>query len=94
MRVSPFKTLTACALLLVVSGCKPATTGGDRVAVAALDTRCEAEFNRLVQIRGDARAYTRQDVINLIVELDSSQKAKSRCGRLLVTRLKAIAGVK
>lgn len=78
---------------MTLSACKT-SSGGNTVALSAIDARCEAEFNRLVQIRGNARSYTRQDVINLIVELDSSQKAKSRCGRLMITRLKAIAGVK
>lgn len=78
--------------MMTLSACKT-SSGGNSVALGALDARCEREFSRLVQIRGNARAYTRQDVINLIVELDNSQKAKSRCGRLLITRLKAIAGV-
>lgn len=78
--------------LTMLSGCKT-SSGGNTLALGAIDTRCEAEFNRLVKINS-ARAFSRQDVINLIVELDNSQKAKSRCGRLMITRLKALAGVK
>lgn len=76
---------------LTLAGCK--TSSGDKQLItAAIDARCEAEFVRMVQVRRDS--LNKREVINLIVELDKSQKAKGYCGRLLVSNLRAIIGEK
>ena len=89
--------LTGTLLVLVLTmltACGPSSAGRQQqLVLSALDGGCEEEFNQLVQIRGQSRAYTKQDVIRLISDLDQSQKAKSRCGKQLIVRLKALAGV-
>ena len=92
----PFLTVTLLAsVLMTLTACGPSSAGRQQqLVLSALPGGCEEEFNRLVQIRESARPYSKEDVIGLIVRLDQSQKAKSRCGRMLVARLKALAGVR
>lgn len=77
--------------LTMLSGCKTSSVGNG-IALSAIDGACEVEFNRLVQIHR-VRAFNKQDVVDLVVRLDKSQKAKSRCGRAMIARVKALAGV-
>lgn len=60
---------------------------------AAVPGDCEAEFNRFVQVN-NVGAMNKREVVNLILRLDQSQKAKSRCGRRIISNLKAMAGVR
>lgn len=77
---------------MTLTGCKTSSGGNPGIAQSAIDGACEVEFNRLVRI-SKVRAFTKQDVADLIVRLDRSQKAKSRCGRAMIARVRALAGV-
>lgn len=80
--------IASVCLLLTLSGCKTSSDG--KGITVAIDGRCEAEFSHLVTI-DKVRAMSKRDVINLIVRLDNSQKAKSACGKRIISTLRAYA---
>lgn len=70
-------------------GC--ATSSENKAVVsAAIPPDCEAEFNRFVRVN-KVGAMNKREVVDLIVRLDASQKAKSRCGKRIISNLRAIA---
>ena len=77
--------------LPLLSAC--ASTSADKTAfMAAVPGDCEAEFNRFVKVN-KVGAMNKREVVDLILKLDQSQKAKSRCGKRIISNLKAMAKV-
>lgn len=78
--------LSACATLSV-------DKSSHAVYIAAIPVNCEDEFNRFVRLNNIA-AMDQRTVVKLILDLDQSQKVKSRCGKRIIKNLRAIAGVR
>lgn len=81
------------ALTLPLLSACAASSADKAIVTAAVPGDCEAEFNRFVQVN-NVGAMNKREVVNLILRLDQSQKAKSRCGRRIISNLKAMAGVR
>jgi len=74
----------------MLSACKTSSASNEQLIIAAIDQQCAVEFRQMVTI-ASSRAMTKRQVIQLIVDLDRSQKAKGYCGQLLISNLRAIA---
>lgn len=81
------------ALTLPLLSACAASSADKAIVTAAVPGDCEAEFNRFVRVN-NVGAMNKREVVNLILRLDQSQKAKSRCGRRIISNLKAMAGVR
>lgn len=81
------------ALTLPLLNACAASSADKAIVTAAVPGDCEAEFSRFVKVN-NVGAMNKRQVVDLILKLDRSQKDKSRCGKRIISNLRAMAKVK